>query len=60
MNKRTFFFQFFIEIYHILKCKIMPILVSDKEAIKKYYRKKSKGKLEVDLNNPKRFSEKLQ
>ena len=60
MNKRTFFFQFFIEIYHILKCKIMPILVSDEEAIKKYYRKKSKGKLEVNLNNPKRFSEKLQ
>lgn len=60
MNKRTFFFQFFIEIYHILKCKIMPILVSDEEAIKKYYRKESKGKLEVNLNNPKRFSEKLQ
>ena len=45
--------------YHIVMSKLMPIMMNDEKAVKKYYYKKSKGKI-LDLNNPTTFSEKQQ
>ncbi|MBR5192035.1 MAG: hypothetical protein IKW33_01325 [Clostridia bacterium] len=57
--KKSNFGQYLISKYHCLASFFYPRLVSDKKAVIKYYKKKSKGKI-VDLNNPKTFSEKLQ
>lgn len=57
--KRKHFFKNAIHLYHILCCKLYPILFSDEKAVKKYYKKKSGG-FDVDLKNPSTFSEKQQ
>ena len=51
--------QLAISLYHCYMGWIMPKLMSDEKAVKKYYRKKSGG-IELDLNNPRKFSEKQQ
>lgn len=58
LRKKRFFINA-IHIYHILQCKLNPLLLNDEKAVKRYYRKKSGG-LTVDLNNPVTFSEKQQ
>lgn len=45
--------------YHILQCKIRPLILNDEKAVKRYYQKKSGG-LTVNLENPVTFSEKQQ
>lgn len=57
--RRTHFIVNMIHRYHILLCKIKPLLVNDEKAVKEYYRQKSGG-LTVDLSNPVTFSEKQQ
>ncbi len=57
--KRSRFVVNMIHRYHIILCKIKPLLVNDEKAVKEYYRKKSGG-LTVDLSNPVTFSEKQQ
>lgn len=56
---RSFLIEYLISEYHILACYILPRLISDKQAVNNYYKKKSGGR-PVNLDNPKRFSEKLQ
>ena len=57
--KKSNFGQYLISKYHCVASFLYTRLVSDKKAVIRYYKKKSKGKI-VDLNNPKTFSEKLQ
>lgn len=54
--KNCFLGQYLVSVYHIAMCKIMPALVSDERAVKKFYKKKF-GK-ELDLSNPTTFAEK--
>jgi len=54
--KNSFWGEYLISVYHIAMCKIMPAIVSDEKAVKKYYKKKF-GK-ELDLSNPQTFAEK--
>lgn len=56
--KSSFTGQYLISEYHVLLSKLMPKLISDEKAVKKYYKKRS-GK-ELDLNNPQTFSQKQQ
>ena len=49
--------QLAISELHAIESKIVPMLISDEKAVKKYYKFVS-GK-ELDLDNPKTFSEKL-
>lgn len=55
--KNIFWGEYLISEYHVLMCKIMPKLINDEKAVKKFYKKKC-GK-ELDLDNPKTFSEKI-
>lgn len=55
----SFIKEYVISELHIIECFFLPKLISDEKAIKRYYRKKSKGNM-LNLDNPKRFSEKLQ
>ena len=57
--KRSRYIRNLLHHYHILMCKIMPLLINDKKAVKKYYYNSSKGKI-LDLENPCSFSEKQQ
>lgn len=57
--KKSNFGQYLISQYHVITSFLYPRLVSDKKAVIRYYKKKSGGKI-VDLENPKKFSEKLQ
>lgn len=57
--RRSFWIEYLISEIHVIECKVVPIFISDKKAIKKFYKKKSGGR-ELDLDNPKRFSEKIQ
>ncbi len=57
--RKNFWFNYIISQYHVVACKIAPLLVPDEKAIVKYYKKKSGGRT-IDFTNPKRFSEKLQ
>lgn len=51
--------EYLVSEYHCVMSWLMPKLVPDEEAIRRYYRKRSGGR-EVDLEHPLRFSEKLQ
>lgn len=55
--KKSFWGNYMISEYHVLMCKIMPKLMSDEKAVKKFYKKRF-GK-ELDLKNPKTFAEKI-
>lgn len=55
----SFIKEYVISELHIIECFFLQKLISDEKAIKRYYRKKSKGNM-LNLDNPKRFSEKLQ
>lgn len=57
--RSNFWVKYLISNLHCLESWLMPRLVSDEAAIRRYYRKKSGGK-SVNLENPVRFSEKLQ
>ena len=57
--RKNFWFNYVISLYHVVACKFIPLLIPDEKAIINYYKKKSNGRI-LDLNNPKRFSEKLQ
>ncbi len=57
--RKNFWFNYLISQYHVVACKLVPLFIPDEKAITNYYKKKSGGRT-VDLNNPKRFSEKLQ
>lgn len=59
MKNRGFVLQYLIHWYHILKCKINPLILSDENAVIRYYKKKTGG-ITPDLNSPKTFSEKQQ
>ena len=56
--KANFTGKYLISEYHVLLSKLMPKLISDEKAVKKYYKKRS-GK-ELDLSNPQTFSQKQQ
>jgi len=55
--KQSFWGNYLISCYHCVMCKVMPALLSDEKAVKRYYKKRF-GK-ELDLNNPETFSEKI-
>ena len=55
--RNNFWGNYFISCYHCIQCKIMPAVISDEKAVKKFYYKKT-GK-ELDLENPNTFLEKL-
>ena len=55
----NFWGQYLISEYHVFMSWIMPRLISDEKAVRKYYKKKSGG-AKLDLDNPKKFSEKQQ
>ncbi len=55
--KKNFWGEYAISVYHSVLCSIIPKLVSDEKAIKKYY-KKQFGK-ELNLADPQTFAEKL-
>ena len=57
--KKSNFGKYLISEWHCVASFLYPRLLSDKKAIIRYYKKKSGGKI-VDLENPKKFSEKLQ
>jgi len=56
---QNFWGRYLISEYHVLMSFLMPRLVSDETAIRRYYRWKSGGRA-VNLEHPVRFSEKLQ
>ncbi len=51
--------EYLISELHCLESMIAPRFISDKNAVIRYYKKRSGGR-KIDLSNPKRFSEKLQ
>ena len=55
--RNNYWGKYFISCYHCIMCKLMPLLVTDEKAVKKFY-KVTTGK-ELDLNNPQTFSEKM-
>lgn len=55
--RSNFWGSYFISSFHCIKCKVMPRMLNDEKAIKRYY-KKSFGK-KIDLNNPRTFAEKI-
>ena len=55
--KHNFWGEYAISCYHCVMCYIMPKIIDDEKAVKKYY-KKCFGKV-LDLNNPKTFAEKI-
>lgn len=55
--RSSFLGEYIISLSHCIRCKIEPVLISDENAVKKYYKKKS-GK-NLDLSNPQSSSEKL-
>ncbi len=57
--KKTFIVQFAISILHCVESWLQPRFLSDKNAIIRYYKRKSGGRI-VNLENPCRFSEKIQ
>ena len=57
--KKSKFGEYAVSKYHCVASWLYPKLVSDKKAVVRYYRKKSGGQT-VDLQNPRKFSEKLQ
>jgi len=57
--RSNFYVKYVISLYHCVMSWLIPRLVSDETAVKKYYRKRSGGQ-ELDLNNPQTFSQKQQ
>lgn len=57
--RANFYGKYAISIYHCLMSWIMPKIMNDEKAVKKYYAKRSHGK-ELNLKNPISFSEKQQ
>lgn len=61
MNKdairHTFIGQYLISWLHIVECRVMPRVYDDETAVKKFFKKKTG--YELDLENPKTFSEKM-
>lgn len=55
--RNNFWGEYLISCYHCLMCKLAPAFVSDEKAVRKFYKKKT-GK-DLNLNNPKSFSEKM-
>lgn len=55
--KKSFWGEYLISLYHCAMCRIMPKLINDEKAVKKFYKKKC-GK-DLNLTNPKTFSEKI-
>ena len=53
----TFLGTYLLSELHIVESKILPKLITDESAIRLYYKKQSGGQ-ELDLEAPKRFSEK--
>ena len=58
LNK-SFWFSYSKALYHCVMTMIMPTIMNDERAVYSYYRKRSGGR-KLNLNQPKRFSEKLQ
>lgn len=56
--RNNLFTYYLINIYHVVVGKIHPIILSDEKAVKRYYKKLSNK--ELDLSNPRAFSEKQQ
>ena len=56
--KKNIYILYFVNVYHFIKSKLLPRLISDKSAIKKYYYNHTKKK--IDLSNPITFSQKQQ
>lgn len=56
---RSYLLSNMVHRYHILMCKLMPTIMTDEKAVRRYYKKKSNGKT-VNLKAPKTFSEKQQ
>lgn len=59
MAKRSELTKKAIHYYHIAMSKIMPRILSDRQAVIRYYKKRTGGKI-PDLENPQTFSEKQQ
>ena len=57
--KKSFLGQLSINLLHCLESWLVPKIISDKKAIIRYYKNKSGGRI-PNLENPVRFSEKLQ
>ncbi len=57
--RKSFPVQYAISLLHCVECRLVPWLIPDRQAVIRYYRKKSGGR-EVNLEQPVRFSEKLQ
>ena len=55
--KKSFFGRYLISELHVVECFIMPRLIDDETAVKRFYRRVM-GK-EPDLENPRSFSEKM-
>lgn len=59
MRKRPFWLSYAIGLYHCGMCWLKPRILDDRNAIIRYYKSRSGGKV-VDLEHPTLFSEKLQ
>ena len=57
--RSNFYGKYAISVYHCFMSWLMPKVLSDEKAVKKYYYKRSNGKT-LDLDNPQTFSEKQQ
>lgn len=55
--RNTYYGEMMIDILHILEGMVLPKIISDETAVKRYYRKYT-GK-ELNLKNPQTFSEKM-
>lgn len=55
--RHSFWGQYLISCLHIAECKIMPKLVDDETAVKRFFKKKAG--YELDLSDPQTFSEKM-
>lgn len=58
LNK-SFWFSYCKALYHCAMSRVMPIITNDEKAVCCYYSKRSGGR-KLNLDHPKRFSEKLQ
>ena len=58
-KKRPFWKAYSISLYHCLMSWLMPMIISDNTAVRRYYAKRVKRK-DFDIDNPMLFSEKLQ
>lgn len=54
---KSFWGVYLISIYHCLRCRTNPLIISDEDAVKAYYKKKT-GK-ELDFNHLVSFADKL-